>query len=405
MESQYSSPVVIQPDGTTYLLERLPLSASGGESEYDEEWLQNLLYENPDCLPIAEIDGAYTGIVPICQELPTPAGPADLVYATPKGKLVLLEAKLWRNPEARRKVVAQILDYAKEFARWSYEDLQREVSRVTKRKGNALYELVAERYPETDEATFVDEVSKSLRAGRFMLLIVGDGIREGAGAIAEFLQGSAALHFTMGLVEMVIYRKPGGELLVHPRIIARTEILERSVIILTDPNMTLSEELAGQDEELVDQELSERERFFTDFWTEFLDHIQLDDVSQPVGNPTTRSNIFFMFPAKHGSWVTVYFSKADKAVGVFLGFNRGAFAEFVCAQLFARKDEISRELGVHAEWRHEDGKCKIISSKKFPDLHAAEHREEIKSFLADRVNRYVNVFRPVIIRLDHEFRS
>lgn len=405
MQTQYSRPVLIQSDGTTSLLERLSLSASGGESDYDEAWLQNLLYENPESLPIAEIDSSYCGIVPICQELPTPAGPADLLYATPQGKLVILEVKLWRNPEARRKVVAQILDYAKELARWSYEDLQREVSRVTKRKGNALYKIVAEQYPDIEEATFVDEVSKSLKTGSFMLLIVGDGIREGAGAIAEFLRNSATLHFTLGLVEMAIYKNAGNGLLVQPRVIARTEILERSVITLTDPNMAVEDGLLGQGPELVDDEVTEAERFYREFWTEFLDEIRLDDVSQPIGNPQKFGNVFFAFPTKHGAWITVYFLKAENKVGVFLGFTRGKFAEFVCERLSEQQDEINRGLSVSAEWESVDGKCRIISSKQFPDIRAAEHREEIKGFLADRVNRYVNVFRPFINQLDQEFRT
>jgi len=50
------------------------------------------------------------------------------------GRLAVVEVKLWRNPEARRKVVAQILDYAKELSNWDYEDLQREVSKRVGRK-------------------------------------------------------------------------------------------------------------------------------------------------------------------------------------------------------------------------------------------------------------------------------
>ena len=45
------------------------------------------------------------------------------------GRIIILEAKLWRNPESKRKVIAQILDYASELTRWSFEDLEREVSR------------------------------------------------------------------------------------------------------------------------------------------------------------------------------------------------------------------------------------------------------------------------------------
>lgn len=46
-----------------------------------------------------------------------------MLYVTPTGRLAVVEAKLWRNPEARRKVIAQILDYAKELSRWSYETI------------------------------------------------------------------------------------------------------------------------------------------------------------------------------------------------------------------------------------------------------------------------------------------
>ena len=46
--------------------------------------------------------------LPVVRELPTPAGPLDILYINPKGFLSLVETKLWRNPEARRSVVAQI---------------------------------------------------------------------------------------------------------------------------------------------------------------------------------------------------------------------------------------------------------------------------------------------------------
>jgi hypothetical protein len=38
--------------------------------------------------------------------------------------LVLGEAKLIRNPQSRREVVAQALDYARALTGWTYEDLQ-----------------------------------------------------------------------------------------------------------------------------------------------------------------------------------------------------------------------------------------------------------------------------------------
>jgi hypothetical protein len=70
-------------------------------------------------LPIAEIDRMFLGPVLICSELSTQAGAIDNFMVTPSGLPVLVECKLWRNPEARREVVGQILDYAKELSRWS----------------------------------------------------------------------------------------------------------------------------------------------------------------------------------------------------------------------------------------------------------------------------------------------
>ena len=93
---------------------------------------------------------------------------------------VLVECKLWRNCEGRREVVGQILDYAKELSRWSSSDLQREVSRRVKRDGNPLLEMVQAADPSVDEMEFNDALTANLRRGRFLLLIVGDGITEKA---------------------------------------------------------------------------------------------------------------------------------------------------------------------------------------------------------------------------------
>ena len=152
----------------------------------------------------------FSGPVPICTELNTPAGPIDNFMVTPSGLPVLVECKLWRNPEARREVVSQILDYAKELSRWSSSDVQREVSHRLKRDGNPLLDMVRAVDREVDEQQFNDALTANLRRGRFLLLIVGDGIREGVEAIAEYLQLHAGLHFSLGLVELPTYVMPNG---------------------------------------------------------------------------------------------------------------------------------------------------------------------------------------------------
>jgi hypothetical protein len=140
----FSTPILFDEQGGITALERVRLD--GGISE---NWLQTRLFEYPNSLPLGEIDPGYQRIAVLCMEMSTPAGAVDIVYVTPEGRLVIIETKLWRNPEARRKVVGQILDYAKELITWSYADLQREVSRRTGLKGTSPYALVQAAFPDT----------------------------------------------------------------------------------------------------------------------------------------------------------------------------------------------------------------------------------------------------------------
>ena len=198
------------------VLERVPLYAGVSQGGVSEDTLQDLLFRFPRALPISAIDATYGDAIPVCRELPTPAGFLDALYVNHLGRLTLAEFKLWRNPQARREVIGQILDYAKDLASWGYEDLQRRVSLATGRKGNALYELVREHHPDLDEAEFVDGVTRHLRRGEFLLLIIGDGIQEGAANIVDFVQRYSGLHFNLALVEAALYRDGDNRLIVQP---------------------------------------------------------------------------------------------------------------------------------------------------------------------------------------------
>ena len=134
-----------------------------------------------------------------------------------------METKLWRNPEACRLVVAQIIDYAKEMTRWSYEDLVQALRQAgLKSSQDPLVELMKEKEGEDfEEQRFIDQVSKNLRLGRLLLLIVGDGIQEGIEHMASFLQQTPQLGYTLGLLEIGIFREQPGEndpLFVQPRL-------------------------------------------------------------------------------------------------------------------------------------------------------------------------------------------
>ena len=233
--------------GRAIPLRRRRLEARPRVGGYDEDWLQRLLFETPEVLPIGEIDPAFAPAVPLCRELPAGDGFIDLAYVSEQGLLSIVECKLWRNPEARRAAVTQILDYAKEISRWSYEELNDAVRDAAKRPKctNALFDLVQEQNDTIDEPTFVDDVTRNLRSGRFLLLVVGDGIREGIERIADYLKQSAGIRFTFGLVELAIFDMPDGSaggIIVEPRVLARTFEIERAVVRVTDERVVVDDD-------------------------------------------------------------------------------------------------------------------------------------------------------------------
>ena len=212
-------------------LEALPLKA-GSDGQFSERWLQMLIQRNPTLLPVDQIEPALVPLVPVCIELPIPSGFVDNLMLTTDGGIVLVETKLWRNPEARREVVGQVLDYAKDLSRWTYSELQRAIRVAAKDPQLDLFRHVAgpDAAPEA-EGKFIDAVSRNLRLGRFLLIIAGDGIQESAEHLTDFLQRHVGLHFTLALVEISFWRAPDtGDVFVQPKVVARTLQIERAVV-------------------------------------------------------------------------------------------------------------------------------------------------------------------------------
>jgi hypothetical protein len=238
------SPIWLGEDGAQGVpLSRVPLT-SGSADSYSEAWLQNLLDMHPEVLPIEQIEPGFGKLVPLCRELPLDfgagrSGALDNLFATASGGLVLVETKLWRNPQARRTVIAQAMEYAAGVFRLAYDELERAVERARKAAGQSaapLTALVAAHAHESfDEATFIDAVSLNLRRGRAIVAVVGDGIREDIAPLVELLQSHAGHRFVFALVELGVYETPvSGVRLVYPSVLAQTTLIERGVVEIDD---------------------------------------------------------------------------------------------------------------------------------------------------------------------------
>ena len=74
--------------------ERVTLEAgSEGKVGYNEKFIQGLLFNHSNLIPISDIEPALAPLVPVCTELPIRAGAVDNSFVTPTGHLVIAECK------------------------------------------------------------------------------------------------------------------------------------------------------------------------------------------------------------------------------------------------------------------------------------------------------------------------
>lgn len=228
MSKAAGSPVLITPAGDCSRLERVLL----GAGFKDEGWLQALVHGAPELLPIDRIEPGFGPPVPAAREVVCGHGSIDNVYLTPSGEIILVEAKLWRNLQARREVVAQALDYVAALMKLGYEGFEAAVLKgAAAASDTSLYDIVADHPEAIEEGAFIDAVARNLSLGRVLVIVLGDGIREEAETLAGLLQGHAGAHFTFALVELATWQDPAtGNLVVLPGTLARTIMIERGIL-------------------------------------------------------------------------------------------------------------------------------------------------------------------------------
>jgi hypothetical protein len=403
MARQHAAPVFLSSDGSP-AQDIAPLALVGGSSPVSEAFIQQLIFDHPGCLPIREIDPLFCDPVPLCMELNTPAGPIDALMVTATGLPVLVECKLWRNPEGRREVVGQILDYAKELSRWSSSDLQREVSRRLRRQGNSLLDLVRDAGHDIDESGFNDALTLNLRRGRFLLLIVGDGIRENVEAISEFLQAHAGLHFTLGLVELPIFGMADGSRIVVPRVLAKTVSITREVVSVPDGFVVATNDPRDPEEpnSPTAEELSRRE-----FMNELVAGLVLDDPDQPTPRVSPKGWLSLYMPAPASScWISVLDKRSVQKVGVRLTSNIGTLGEAAIRLAVADWQTVSDQLGGRPVLEElAPGRFRVEDMLSIDRDASPAERERALAWLRQRLRDFVSVFRPRIRDAVEELRE
>jgi len=178
-----------------------------------EKELQKLLSDSPSLIPIPEMRDESGELVAVVREFNLPIGYVDLLGFTADGDIVIIECKLADNPEVKRKVIGQVLEYGSAIWKMRYEILDQ---KIKERSGHNLADLVGKAVDESDwdEENFRLNVESNLIDGNFILVIVVDEINEGLSNIIRFVNACGNPNFSFAALEMRRFQSGTTEIMV-----------------------------------------------------------------------------------------------------------------------------------------------------------------------------------------------
>ena len=178
-----------------------------------EAELQKLLVESPSLIPVGEIrEGASQLVFAICEFGLPGSGNTDILAFSTDGDISITECKLAVNPESKRKVMGQILEYAAYLWEMSYDQVN---TRIRHLKEKDLSELVQEAASGGwDEESFREGVKQSLHSGSFILIIVVDEINENLRRTIRYVNECSESAFSLHALEMRRFQTDSTEILI-----------------------------------------------------------------------------------------------------------------------------------------------------------------------------------------------
>ena len=103
------------------------------------------------------------------------SGYTDLLGVDGRGNIFVVETKLARNDEVRRKVIGQVLEYAAYLWKMQFEDFD---SLFHKKAGFPVLDLLEERIPGIVRDEVRNAIARNLSSGAFQLFIAVDEMND-----------------------------------------------------------------------------------------------------------------------------------------------------------------------------------------------------------------------------------
>src|SRR3989338_503010 len=189
------------------------------KSDFEKEgYLQNYIHENPESIPVYEIEEDKKLFV-VAREFPTESGPIDALAIDKDGDIYVVETKLYKNPD-KRTVVAQALDYGASL--WKHlNDFGEFIDRIEKAVQDnfkvSFQEKIKEFFSLDDEQFEIlkDAMRRNLNDGNLKFVILMDSMDERLKDLIIYVNQNS--QFDIFAVELEYYEYEQYEIMI-PRI-------------------------------------------------------------------------------------------------------------------------------------------------------------------------------------------
>lgn len=167
-----------------------------------EAALQEILYAHPTLIPGVSDDAIA------CREFNSYVGPADIVVLDSEGNLTIVECKLASNPQVRREIIGQLLDYASRLWKMSTEEFEELWMKAEKSTLPPLSLL------DDSEGRIRSALQANLNQGRVNLVLAVDQLNDSLKRIVEYLNEISTDSTGVIVVEFSRVIEAGVELLI-----------------------------------------------------------------------------------------------------------------------------------------------------------------------------------------------
>ena len=185
----------------------------------NESWFRDAIFDNPElvlspCRAAGQVDEREAWL-PWRTEHNFGSGPVDVLLVSSYGRIGIVETKLSYNPQKRREVVAQILDYALAL------------------QGEEFSSLNLPPLPEDDAAPDIDDLRDGIEAGKFLLIVAGDALDPRALRLSQAVLGrNMTSEWDLAMIDLNVFESPAdpGGVVIVPELLGTVQAEVRNVV-------------------------------------------------------------------------------------------------------------------------------------------------------------------------------